>query len=286
MNSNCFCTFILFIMMFVFLPQCESAESVDVSERILERMTDRSNEHFEKANKQINEEMAADLKELKETFSEQSDKNKYIHAMTIALNISKDAEVNQEIILSYAEEILDIKTDRLDSWDDQLYVLFDVIKVERTHFKTEKEFVAERKKRVDQILSVWGKATAEVDESWRIGKKLSRPTQYKPPKEYTEKEVFYLGIDASLIKDETVRRDYNAYLEKRSKIFAEERLQDTLHSRFWSNKDFLTNYLVTLYTTPPYAAEELSDMLQKYKIRSSFADELLKRVNQTIKEKR
>jgi hypothetical protein len=273
-------------MMFVFLPQCESAESVDVSERILERMTDRSNEHFEKANKQINEEMAADLKELKETFSEQSDKNKYIHAMTIALNISKDAEVNQEIILSYAEEILDIKTDRLDSWDDQLYVLFDVIKVERTHFKTEKEFVAERKKRVDQILSVWGKATAEVDESWRIGKKLSRPTQYKPPKEYTEKEVFYLGIDASLIKDETVRRDYNAYLEKRSKIFAEERLQDTLHSRFWSNKDFLTNYLVTLYTTPPYAAEELSDMLQKYKIRSSFADELLKRVNQTIKEKR
>jgi hypothetical protein len=118
MNSNYFCAVILFIMMFVFLPQCESAEKIDVSERILERMQDRTNEHFEKANYQINEEMAADLKELKENLAEQPDKGKYIHAISIALHISKDAEVNREIILPYAEEILEIKTDHLDSLEE------------------------------------------------------------------------------------------------------------------------------------------------------------------------
>jgi hypothetical protein len=157
--------------------------------------------------------------------------------------------------------------------------------VEREHFKTDKEFSETRKKRVDQILSIWGKATAEVDESWRIGKKLSLPAPYQPPKEYVEKEIFFPGIYASLITDETVRRDYEAYLEKRVKVFEEDNLQRKLFS-FWRSKDFWLDYLTTLYTTPPYATEELESMLQKYKVRTSFTNELLKRVNQTIKEKR
>jgi hypothetical protein len=213
------------------------------------------------------------------------DKDKYIRAMGAALRLAKDSDVDEKIFLPYVEEILTIKTDSFDSLKNQLNILSDVVRVEREHFKTDKEFSEMRKKRVEQILSIWGKATAEVDESWRIGKKLLLPTPYQPPKEYTEKEVFFPGIDASLIKDETVRRNYEVYLEKRAKVFEADNLQRKLFS-VWRSKDFWLDYLTTLYTTPPYATEELENMLQQYNVRTSFANELMKRVNQTIKEKR
>jgi hypothetical protein len=275
----------VFLMIFVFLPRVESSESIDVSYKILDRMTDRANEHFEKANRYINEETEADLKELKEKMlAGKADKDKYIWAMGVALRLAKDCDVDKTIFLPYVEEILAIKTDSFDSLKNQLHILSDVVRVEREHFKTDKEFSETRKKRVDQILSIWGKATAEVDESWRIGKKLSLPAPYQPPKEYTEKEVFFPGIYAWLITDEIVRRDYEVYLEKRAKVFEADNLQRKLFD-VWRSKNFWLDHLTTLYTTPPYATEELEDMLRKYKVRASFTEELLKRVNQIVKEK-
>jgi predicted nucleic acid-binding protein len=122
--------------MFVFLPQGKATEKIDASEIIVDRMKDRANEHFEKANRLINEEMTADLKELKEKLTEQLNQEKYIHKMGIAVRIAKDSDVDKKIFLPYVEEILAIKTNNLNSLESQLSILSDVVRVEREHFKT------------------------------------------------------------------------------------------------------------------------------------------------------
>ena len=146
--------------------------------------------------------------------------------------------------------------------DVQLHLLVSYLRLENRLFSLNvSDFQRERSASADLWLRIWNKVEVLIDEQWNPMDPKNEVKPYLPPADVP----FEAGMSPGDIKDPKVRAEYEKHLKKSKEIWDKNKQQLMLRKLKAEYSEQVADYIVNLYSIPPFNNQELRKKLANLK---------------------
>jgi len=226
------------------------------------------------------------VKEIQKTWS-QKDRRKYGYLMVNTLNSwasackRSDKKPPMNVIHQYATQVLSTY-DPNKADDISIETEFDLVSILHEQYEyskvkhTDDEWISTRREGAERWFHAWRRLENAIDKDWDPN---DIPTENV---DLPEGVTGFPGMPPELIKDPALRAEYEQAIKKNREKTEIRNEQLNLRNTKNRYRRIVEKYLISTYSIPPYANEELSKYVNEYiaeeKTRSRILDTVKKNI--------